>query len=112
MEAAVTDETKVPGPYWVVVTDAECQVQGRNGKIIRRYPLDMEPAADQDCRNLQRGYASEQKRILDAAPDLLEALESLHRICDGVEFESLKLPGGKAAVKKAKSAITKARGND
>lgn len=63
-----------PGPYSIHVTSKEHIVRGRHGAIMRRYPNAQAAAAMEDLRRLQKGYSVEQKRLRDAAPELLAAV--------------------------------------
>ena len=49
-------------------------------------------------------------RLLSAAPELLEALESMWKFVDGLVPEGSYAPGCNSALEKARYAISKARG--
>lgn len=66
----------VLGPYWVrTASNGEHQVCGRHGAIVRRYLPNQVQLADADCRQLQQRDAAAEKRLRDAAPAMLAALE-------------------------------------
>jgi len=73
----VTDSVdKVPGPYWInTATNGEHKICGRHGKVIRTYRADQLSLADADCKQLQIGFVMADKRLRDAAGDLLASLQ-------------------------------------
>lgn len=98
-----------PGPYSLDIrSDGERRVCGRHGKIMFRYSAEQDAAATEHVRRLQRGFTADQKRIRDAAPSLLEALEKAVAFYDGLDRSH---DDGEAAVLDAMSAaIALARG--
>jgi hypothetical protein len=70
---------KIAGPYWVRTSNnGTHDVCGRHGAIVRSYqPSQLRMAVD-DCRRLQAGYVTEDKRVRDCAHELLAALKWLH----------------------------------
>ena len=98
--------TQIPGPYILNETSTEIQVRGRWGKIVRRYPLTAQgrACADYDARRLQAGYTTEQKRVRDAAPAMLDALRQLSDYAGKVDPDS---EFGRVVIA-ARSAIAKA----
>lgn len=76
-KVGIANAGHTPGPYWMhTVSSGAHHVCGRNGKILFRYAPDQEACALEHVRRLQKGYAASEKRIRDAAPLLLEALET------------------------------------
>lgn len=73
----------VAGPYWVrTATNGKHHVCGRHGDTVRVYPADSIAMATADCKRLQAGYTAAEKRIRDAAPELVNAAQDAIEILD------------------------------
>jgi hypothetical protein len=103
----------IAGPYGIKHTDKEIQVHGRYSEIVARYPNTETGlmCAEEHCRRLIKGWDKAQRRLRDAAPDLLAALEPIAKFLEqnGTDADYHDADGT-GWISRAKAAIAKAKG--
>lgn len=95
----MSDAKHTPGPWVAGRPDMATMIEGRNGKYIyagERYIA----AAGFDVRDWDETVAN--ARLIAAAPELLEALEEMYRVCNASSDDAPHRVKARAAIAKAK----------
>lgn len=82
------------GPFCLNYKGVEVQLQGRRGRIIRRYPLAQEALAKADLARMQNRLVEESRVFLDVHQD---GLTGRHQLSIGRSWDGYRIAGPKFA---------------